>query len=69
MIRWVIEHLGDRSDFDVELLDLLDHVLPFFDAVPPARTLRRVGNVKLTRLADDLAWWTTTLTAARRQQE
>ena len=44
VIRWVIEHLGDRSDFDVELFDPRDHVLPFFDAVPPARTLRRVGQ-------------------------
>ena len=52
--RWVIEHLGDRSDFDVELLDLRDHVLPFFDAAPPARTPRRYPSDEVARLGSRL---------------
>ena len=37
--RWVVEHLTDH-DLDVELVDLRDHPLPFFDGAAPARTLR-----------------------------
>jgi NAD(P)H-dependent FMN reductase len=37
---WVVERLAARGDLDVELLDLRDHPLPFFDQAPPAYTLR-----------------------------
>ena len=35
--RWIFELAGARDDFDVELIDLRDHPLPFFEeAVSPA---------------------------------
>ena len=37
---WVVDHLGARDDLEVELVDLRDHPLPFFDGTAPARTLR-----------------------------
>ena len=40
-VAWLADRLGRRDDFDLEILDLRDHPLPFFDqAVPPARSLR-----------------------------
>jgi NAD(P)H-dependent FMN reductase len=39
--RWVAERLGARGDLDVELVDLRDYPLPFYEAaVPPARAGR-----------------------------
>jgi NAD(P)H-dependent FMN reductase len=39
--RWVAEHLAARGDLDVEVVDLRDYPLPFFDRPrSPARTLR-----------------------------
>jgi NAD(P)H-dependent FMN reductase len=38
--EWVMHHLSRRDDMDVELVDLRDHPLPFFDAIAPARTGR-----------------------------
>ena len=37
---WVVEQLEARGDLDIELVDLRDHELPFFDGAAPARTLR-----------------------------
>lgn len=34
---WVGDRLGGRTDFDIEFVDLRDHMLPFFDGVSPAR--------------------------------
>jgi NAD(P)H-dependent FMN reductase len=38
--EWVIAYLASRGDFSVELVDLRDFPLPFFDQAPPAYTLR-----------------------------
>jgi NAD(P)H-dependent FMN reductase len=38
--RWVGQSLRDREDFDVELIDLREYPLPFFDAPPPAKAPR-----------------------------
>jgi NAD(P)H-dependent FMN reductase len=38
--RWVRERLETRGDMQIELIDLRDYPLPFFDGVAPARTLR-----------------------------
>jgi NAD(P)H-dependent FMN reductase len=38
--HWVTGDLAARPDMEVELLDLRDHPLPFFDGPPPAYTLR-----------------------------
>jgi NAD(P)H-dependent FMN reductase len=48
--RWVIEHLDARGDFDVELVDLRDHPLPFFDAPPPAKAARQYSREDVARL-------------------
>jgi NAD(P)H-dependent FMN reductase len=37
---WVVDRLGGRTDFDIESVDLRDHMLPFFDGVSPARFRR-----------------------------
>jgi NAD(P)H-dependent FMN reductase len=37
--RWVVDHLAGH-DLDIELVDLRDHPLPFFDGVSPIRTQR-----------------------------
>ena len=50
---WVMSRLAEHDAFDVELVDLRDHPLPFFAGNPPARTGRdytddaviRFGNI------------------------
>ena len=37
---WVVGYLSAREGVEVELIDLRDHPLPFFDEKPPAYTLR-----------------------------
>src|SRR3954464_1177956 len=46
---WVMRELEGRDDFDVELLDLRDHPLPFFDGVAPLRTGRNYPNEDVAR--------------------
>jgi NAD(P)H-dependent FMN reductase len=48
--RWVVEYLTEQGPFDVELMDLRDYPLPFFDQDPPARTLRNYPNEEVARL-------------------
>jgi NAD(P)H-dependent FMN reductase len=48
--EWVYERLAVRGDMEVELVDLRDHPLPFFDELPPARTLRDYPNPEVERL-------------------
>jgi NAD(P)H-dependent FMN reductase len=70
--RWVAEQLAARADLDVELIDLRDYPLPFFEHDrPPGYTLReypdeataRLGRKQL--LGDDLKWWASALATAR----
>ncbi|MDT7744345.1 MAG: hypothetical protein QOE59_3423 [Actinomycetota bacterium] len=51
---WVVERLAARGDLDVEMLDLRDHPLPFFDQAPPAYTLRDYPNDEVARLGGTL---------------
>jgi NAD(P)H-dependent FMN reductase len=51
---WVVGHLRARGDLDLELVDLRDHPLPFFDAPPPARTLRAYTRDDVARLGRTL---------------
>lgn len=37
---WVADRLKQRSDLTLEIVDLLDFQLPFFDAAAPAKTGR-----------------------------
>jgi NAD(P)H-dependent FMN reductase len=48
--RWAAEHLAARGDLEVELVDLRDYPLPFFEAsLPPAYTLRDYPNEATAR--------------------
>ncbi len=45
--RWVVEQLAGRGDLDVELVDLRDYELPFFELDrAPARTSARLQSVE-----------------------
>jgi NAD(P)H-dependent FMN reductase len=52
--RWVIQFLRARDDFDVELIDLREYPLPFFDAPPPAKAGRDYANDEVARLGRTL---------------
>jgi NAD(P)H-dependent FMN reductase len=47
---WVTEQLAIRDDFDVELIDLREYPLPFFDGAAPARSPREYGRPELEQL-------------------
>ena len=48
--RWVAQSLRAREDFDVELIDLREYPLPFFDAPPPAKAPRDYATAEVARL-------------------
>jgi NAD(P)H-dependent FMN reductase len=52
--RWVMERLSTRDDMQVELVDLRDHPLPFFDQRPPASTLRDYPTPEVARLGQTI---------------
>ena len=52
--EWVVDRLRSRGDLDVELVDLRDYPLPFFDGAPPARTLRDYPSEEVARLGRKL---------------
>ena len=47
--NWVLESLRARQDIEVELVDLRDHPLAFFDGAPPARAPREYPNEEVAR--------------------
>jgi NAD(P)H-dependent FMN reductase len=47
---WVVDSLAERGVFDIELVDLRDHPLPFFDGAAPARTGRDYPREDVARL-------------------
>ena len=51
---WVLRHLGERPEFELEPVDLRDHPLPFFDGVAPARTGRDYPRDDVARLGQTL---------------
>jgi NAD(P)H-dependent FMN reductase len=51
---WALDRLTARDDFDVELVDLRDHPLPFFDGASPARTGRDYPRDDVARLGRTL---------------
>jgi NAD(P)H-dependent FMN reductase len=51
---WVLQRLGERSEFALEPVDLRDHPRPFFDAAPPARTGRDYPRDDVARLGQTL---------------
>lgn len=52
--QWVVEGLAARGDMEVELVDLRDYPLPFFDAAAPARTLRDYPNAETRRFGETI---------------
>jgi NAD(P)H-dependent FMN reductase len=48
---WVVGRLEQHEAFDVELVDLRDHPLPFFDADAPARTGREYADEAVARFS------------------
>ena len=46
---WVTGRLEHHDAFEVELVDLRDHSLPFFDGAPPARTGRDYADEAVAR--------------------
>jgi NAD(P)H-dependent FMN reductase len=47
---WVTAGLTARADVDVDVIDLREHLLPFFDQAPPAYTLRNYPTEDVARL-------------------
>jgi NAD(P)H-dependent FMN reductase len=52
--RWVATSLATHRDLEVEVVDLRDHPLPFFDGVPPAKTPRQYPTAEVARLGERL---------------
>ncbi|NKX53976.1 NADPH-dependent FMN reductase [Arthrobacter mobilis] len=50
---WAVQRLKDRG-FEVELVDLRDYPLPFFDQKPPSVTLRDYPTPEVARLGRKL---------------
>jgi NAD(P)H-dependent FMN reductase len=48
---WVADRLAPHKEFELELVDLLDHPLPFFDGAAPARTGRDYADEAVTRFS------------------
>jgi len=49
-VAWLVDRLSQRDDFDLEILDLRDHPLAFYDhALPPARAQRDYPSEDVAR--------------------
>lgn len=48
---WVMSRLEQHEAFELELVDLRDHPLPFFDGDAPARTGREYADEAVTRFS------------------
>jgi NAD(P)H-dependent FMN reductase len=50
-VAWLVDRLSDRPEFELDVLDLRDHPLPFFDSpMSPVRTQRDYPNEEVARL-------------------
>ena len=52
--EWVAASLSARHGLEVEVVDLRDHPLPFFDGVPPAKFPREYATPEVARLGERL---------------
>jgi NAD(P)H-dependent FMN reductase len=52
--EWVVASLSARDGLEVEVVDLRDHPLPFFDGVPPAKFPREYPTPEVARLGERL---------------
>jgi NAD(P)H-dependent FMN reductase len=52
-VAWLVDRLSRREDFELDVLDLRDYPLPFFDSsMSPARSLRDYPNDAVAALGD-----------------
>jgi NAD(P)H-dependent FMN reductase len=51
VVEWVREGVGARAGVTVDVADLRDHPLPFFDQGPPSRTPREYASDEVARFA------------------
>lgn len=54
VLGWLLPQLEAKTAFEVDVIDLRDHPLPFFDAGPPAYTDRPYADEESERLAQRL---------------
>lgn len=52
--KWVAASLGAYGGLEVEVVDLRDHPLPFFDGAPPAKFPRQYPTLEVARLGERL---------------
>ncbi|MGI3786080.1 MAG: NADPH-dependent FMN reductase [Janthinobacterium lividum] len=52
--EWVAASLGAYDGLEVEVVDLRDHPLPFFDGAPPAKFPRQYPTREVARLGERL---------------
>jgi NAD(P)H-dependent FMN reductase len=54
-VTWLIDRIGRRDDLELEIVDLRDHPLPFYEiAVPPVRAGRDYPNELVARFGTTL---------------
>jgi len=54
-VAWLVDRLTDRDDLELEIVDVRDHPLPFYESpVAPARALRDYPNEAVARLGQTL---------------
>ena len=73
--QWMLKQAKARQDMDVEVVDLRDHPLPFFNEVasnlrvpskdPEAIRWQQTVGPSATAALDELAWWAQATMAAR----
>jgi NAD(P)H-dependent FMN reductase len=51
---WVTSVLSEVDDVEVEVIDLRDYPLPFFDGPPPARAPRQYLTGEVRRLGESI---------------
>jgi NAD(P)H-dependent FMN reductase len=50
-VAWLVDRLSDRDDLELDVVDLRDHPLPYFDSpMSPARSLRDYPNEEVAKL-------------------
>lgn len=50
--RWVIEHLQKRTEIQLDVIDLRDHKLDYFDQKPPAYAPRQYKTPEIARFGE-----------------
>jgi NAD(P)H-dependent FMN reductase len=52
--QWALERLSPIDDLEVDVIDIRDHLLPPFEGVAPARTLRAYPFAEVARLGEQI---------------